>query len=107
MRNRKLLFSLLLIPLAGLFVGRAASESGPTLFEDSRMIIEYNSTDQDVGMQIFLDGEEWRSVKVTDPLGRTVLDITSSNGLKQQGLGELFFESAEPPLSEVSLAEFK
>src|SRR4029453_16290625 len=36
-------------------------------FADTRMIIEFNSTDQDVGVQVFLDGEEWRLLRVFDP----------------------------------------
>jgi hypothetical protein len=40
------------------------------------------------------------------PGGRDVLDITASGSLKKQGLTELFFESSEPSLDELPLAEF-
>jgi hypothetical protein len=70
------------------------------------MIIEFNDTDQDVGIQLFLDGEPWKNLRAFDPDGRKVLDIRGANSLKLQGLTELFFESSEPSLKEVPLKEF-
>jgi hypothetical protein len=70
------------------------------------MIIEFNASGNDVGAQVLLDGEPWRWVKIQSPDGRKILDIQSSGSLKKQGLTELFFESSEPSLDEVPLAEF-
>ncbi len=75
-------------------------------FEDTRMIIEFNSTDLDVGIQVFLDGEEWRLLRVFDPNNKKILEITGTRALKLQGLAELFFESSEPSLDELSLDQF-
>ena len=33
-------------------------------FEEARIIIEYNSTDNDLGFHVFLDGEDWKSASV-------------------------------------------
>jgi hypothetical protein len=76
------------------------------LFSDARMIIEYNATDEDVGIQMFIDGEPWRRLRVFDPSNRKILDITALRSLRLQGLTELFFESSEPSLDELSLEEF-
>jgi hypothetical protein len=40
------------------------------------------------------------------PNGRKLLNIRSSGSMRKQGLTELFFESSEPSLDEVSLEEF-
>ncbi|MCI0630904.1 MAG: hypothetical protein L0Y44_09665 [Phycisphaerales bacterium] len=84
----------------------AAPPGGELLFSDARMIIEFNDTDQDVGIQMFIDGEEWKLLRAFAPNGRKILEINGTNSLKLQGLTELFFESSEPSLDEVSLEEF-
>ncbi len=75
-------------------------------FSKAKIFIEFNATDEDVGIQVLLDGEPWERVKVFDPNERKILDITGKRSLRKQGLTELFFESSEPSLDEVSLDEF-
>ncbi|MCA9811124.1 MAG: 2OG-Fe(II) oxygenase family protein, partial [Candidatus Dadabacteria bacterium] len=41
-------------------------------FGDAEIRIEVNSTDGDAGLQIFLDGEPWRRVRIEDPRGKLV-----------------------------------
>ena len=84
----------------------AAGGENELQFADARMIIEFNSTDQDVGIQVFLDGDEWRLLRVFDPSDRKILEITATRALRLQGLTELFFESSEPSLDELSLDQF-
>ena len=67
--------------------------------------IEINDTDGDAGIQMFVDGEGWRRMKVFDPDGRKVLDIRGRSSVGLQGLTELFFESAEPSFDEQPLEE--
>lgn len=74
---------------------------------DATMIVEVNATDGDAGLQVFLDGEPWRSMKVSGPDGRTILDVASVGRLKNYGLTELFSESSEPSFDEFPLEEFK
>ena len=75
-------------------------------FSKAKIFIEFNATDEDVGIQVLLDGDPWEKVKIFDPNERKILDITGKISLKKQGLTELFFESSEPSLDEVSLDEF-
>ncbi|MBA2564195.1 MAG: hypothetical protein H0V09_02075 [Gemmatimonadetes bacterium] len=77
-----------------------------TRFSDARMIFEVNSTDGDAGIQVFLDGDEWRTVAMTDPGGREILEVTNKGRLANVGLTELFVESQEPSFDEVPLREF-
>lgn len=76
------------------------------LYDRAEIFIEFNDTDQDVGIQVLLDGEPWKKVRAFDPDGHKILDIRTKRSLQDQGLSELFFESSEPSLDEVTLEEF-
>ncbi len=75
-------------------------------FADAKIIIELNATDQDVGIQVFLDGEAWKNVKIVSPGGRRILEVNGKGRLRKLGLTELFFESNEPSLDDLPLEEF-
>jgi hypothetical protein len=76
------------------------------IFDDVEFFIEVNSTDGDAGVQLFLDGEQWRNLMMFNPDGDKLLDVGAQESLNTQGLTEFFFESAEPSFEEVSLEEF-
>jgi hypothetical protein len=100
---------LALLALGGTMLGRGqASEaaSQPVRLAAATLIIEVNETDGDAGLQFFLDGEPWRSMTISDPSGRVVIDVDAEGRLRDWGLTELFSESNEPPFAEVPLAEF-
>jgi len=52
----------------GLDSGKTAGRAKPIRLADTSIIIETNATDGDAGLQVFLDGEDWREMSVT---GRT------------------------------------
>jgi hypothetical protein len=74
----------------------------------SRMIIEFNSSAEDIGIQVFLDQSSgWREIEIIDPLGREIFGAEAEGALVKQGGGtELFLESVEPPLDELPLDVF-
>jgi hypothetical protein len=74
-------------------------------YSETRIIIEVNSTDGDAGIQIFLDGEGWAELEVSDPDGEEILEIEADGSVGIQGITELFFESAEPSFDEQTLEE--
>ncbi len=109
MKDVKRMFPLLVVPLAALTVGAASwggGNKGEVELEEAEVFIEFNSTDEDIGMQFFWDGQAWDHMKVEDSKGKTVLRVKASKGLAKQGLTEGFFESDEPNLDELSLEEF-
>jgi hypothetical protein len=75
-------------------------------FEIAKIIIEFNATDEDVGVQVAVDGGSYERLNIFRPDGREILDLRAISSLQKQGLTELFFESSEPTLDEVSLEEF-
>lgn len=70
-------------------------------FADAEVFFEFNSTDDDLGFQLFLDGEGWKQVEVSDPEGDEILKFGAKGVLKELGITELRFESAEPSPAEV------
>lgn len=107
-----------LLALAGLAVGIPAvswtaisrAETKPLRLDEATAIVEVNATDGDAGIQFFLDGESWKSMKVIGPRGEEIgelLRIDTQGRLTKQGLTELFTESSEPEFSELPLWKFK
>jgi hypothetical protein len=84
-------------------VNKAAKDQIP--FEVTKIFFEYNSTDNDLGVHVFLDGEDWTKLKITDPNRHMIFEVEGKGGYKDLGLTELFFEGAEPSLDEVPLEE--
>jgi hypothetical protein len=73
----------------------------------STMIIEYNSSAKDIGVQYFLDSDGWKLVQILDPDGALVFSAASAGRLTRQGGGtELFLESVEPELIDLPLSQF-
>jgi hypothetical protein len=100
---------------SALLAGIAAASSGegaepvakPLRLADATMIVEVNETDGDAGLQVFLDGEPWKSMRVTSPSGRTLVAVKTKGRLTRYGLTELFSESSEPPFDRFPLSRFK
>lgn len=84
-----------------------AQKAAPVEFEEVRLIIEFNSTDEDVGVQFFLDVDSWQTVRILNPAGKEIFDARARGNLLRQGGGtEMFVESEEPTLDELPLEEF-
>jgi hypothetical protein len=93
---------------AGFFLvlGVTASANDEVELDESDVFIEWNSKDDDYGIQFFWDGEPWSKMTVKNENGKKVLHVRARKNLKEQGLTEGFFESAEPDTSELTMAEF-
>lgn len=101
------LFPVLGVGLVGAQAGSSARAPAPAPFEDARLKIEYNATDGDAGLQVFVDAGAWRSLSITNPQGREVMRVGAEDLIKDYGLTELFSESSEPPFAEFPFEEFK
>jgi hypothetical protein len=87
--------------------GDAKAAGAAVRLAAATMIVEVNATDGDAGLQVFLDGEPWKSMTIAGPDGRTMLSIGAEGRLTDFGLTELFSESSEPPFEVSPLEEFK
>jgi hypothetical protein len=96
-------FLVIIVALIVATTGPQAWAADP--FEEARIFFEYNSTDNDLGVHVALDAEDWNAVKIIHPNGQTIFEVTVRGGFKTFGLSEMFFEGAEPSLDEVALAD--
>ena len=55
-------------------------------FDEARIYIEYNESDNDLGFHVFLDGEDWTELQIFDPDGKTIIDLKGKGGYKELGL---------------------
>jgi hypothetical protein len=105
-KTPRLLLAALLLSVPALLLARAGGGKKPLEFAEARLIIEFNASAQDVGVQAFVDGEPWKNLSIFAPDGRTMLEVTGKSQLNFLGMTELFFESHEPALEDLSLEEF-
>jgi hypothetical protein len=100
MAEKKRRFRFLLLGLVSLVL---AAPGWAAKFPISRIYIEYNSSANDLGFHVSLDGEDWKTLKIVNPAGVTILDLSGKGPYAQLGLTELFFEGAEPTLDDFPL----
>ena len=72
---------------------------------EARIYIEYNSSANDLGFHVSLDGEDWTALQIVDPAGTAIFAVEGKGAYKDLGLTELFFEGAEPSLDDVPLQQ--
>ncbi|MEW6443517.1 MAG: hypothetical protein AB1640_21465 [bacterium] len=98
--------ALFLMAIAVLCLTAAAPENGNQApFSETKIYFEYNSTANDLGVHVFLDAEDWKTLRILNPNGRTIFNVQGGGGFRQLGMTELFFEGAEPALDEFPLDE--
>jgi hypothetical protein len=73
----------------------------------AKLIVEYNATDDDIGVHGAFDDDGWKRLCVFDPTGRPVLHVGPQGQLLDLTMAGIFFESREPPASEFSFADLK
>ena len=104
MRNLKVLLTI--AATIALVAGTATPAAWAARLDEAEIYMEINATDGDAGIQVFLDGEGWKRMKIFDPDGRKVLDFKARGNVGLQGVTELFFESAEPSFDEQPFEDF-
>jgi hypothetical protein len=75
-------------------------------FDEAHIFFELNHTDGDLGIHALIDGDAWRRLAIEDPKESVILDVFVRGRLRNQGLTEFFFESAEPSFDELSPSQF-
>lgn len=75
-------------------------------FSEAEIFFELNDTDGDLGIHSSIDGEPYDLLQVFDPDDNIMLNMRAKNSLSDQGQTQFFFESAEPPFSELDPSDF-
>jgi len=84
-----------------------AKPSQTTQIATAKLIVEYNATDNDIGVHGAFDDHGWRILCVFDLTGRLVLKVSPESQLRDLTMAGTFFESREPPASEFSFADLE
>lgn len=100
MRSIRLL-AVFLVPVVALILGAAA----PVVWAqgeiaEAEVFFEFNSTDLDLGFDIFLDADPWVMATVTGPGDVEFFIVNTGGGLEMKGNTEIITESSEPPFCE-------
>ena len=109
MRQKNLIALLLVmavIPAAAVADNDDDDDDEELPFDEAHIFFELNHTDGDLGIHALIDGEAWKRLSVEDHREKTILNVFVRGRLRQQGLTEIFFESAEPAFDELTPAEF-
>lgn len=72
-------------------------------WEDAKLYIEHNATDEDTGVHGFFGGEAWSVLCLTDPDGSPILVADPLEQFDRLAASDLFFESREPPNDELPI----
>jgi len=112
--NRIKLISYFSTPLALFLAVAPVSVMAQAEFDETKVLIEINASDGDIGFHAKYDADAWWKVFMFAPNGKKILKEMASGPLREQGVTENFFESAEPLCAEgddpdelvVTLAEF-
>jgi hypothetical protein len=73
----------------------------------AKLIIEYNATDNDIGVHGAFDDQGWSKLCVYSPDGRPLLTVSPEGQLRDLTMGGIFFESREPPAEEFSFEDLQ
>jgi hypothetical protein len=99
--------SVLLLGALALGLGAAGRADGAVQFDQAMVFLELNNgagDPVDLGLHIRADGESWRFLRITGPGGK-ILDLQNQGKFGNTGGSEFFIEGAEPPISEVPIAQ--
>ncbi len=71
----------------------------------AKLIIEFNSTDDDIGVHGAFDDHGWSELCVFDPTGNPIAVFDPRGQLDDLTMAGVFFESREPPGDEYSMED--
>ncbi len=77
----------------------------PVRIATAKLIIEYNATDDDIGVHGAFDDHGWSVLCVFDPRGRPIAVFDPQQQLNELTMAGVFFESREPPAAEFSFED--
>lgn len=85
-----------------------APAQGKTVdISEARLYVEYNSTDEDLGVHGYLGADGWSELCVYNPSGELMLAVKPQAQLKDVTMASIFFEGREPSLDEFSFEDLK
>lgn len=84
---------------------RTSAPGGDVVFPIADIHWEYNSSANDLGVHVTLDGEDWKRLTIENPSEQAIFCVRGKGPYAEFGMTELFFEGAEPSLDDVPLED--
>ena len=110
MKRHMLLWPVFLVAVVALILGASTPVSWANGWveelDEFKIFIEINATDLDAGLQGKLDGEAWNWAVVKGPNRHAIFRLRPTGSLRNQGVTEFAWESAEPPFEPADEAEY-
>lgn len=69
---------------------------------DAKLYVEYNATDEDLGIHGYIGAEGWNKLCVYAPDGKQIVGVSVENQFSTLGIATLFFEGREPSMNQFS-----
>jgi hypothetical protein len=85
--------------------GAAPGDGDEIPLKYARIYWEYNASANDLGVHVTLDGEDWKKLRIINPRGNVLFNVTGKGPYNNLGMTELFFEGAEPSLDDFPLED--
>ena len=85
----------------------STAEGETKAIAESKLYIEYNATDGDLGVHGSFGDDGWSELCVYAPDGTLMLALKPQSQLKDLAMATIFFESREPPLDEFGFDDLK
>lgn len=83
-------------------------EAGETVtITTAKLYVEYNASDEDLGVHGAFEDDGWSKLCVYDPNGALVMTVGPQGQLNDLTMAGIFFESREPPSAEFSFEELE
>jgi hypothetical protein len=86
---------------ASLHVGPPLAAQSGARFAEAELFFELNDSDGDLGLHGSVDGDPWTELEIEN-----LLRLSVDRELRQQGMTQLSFESAEPAFDELAPETF-
>jgi hypothetical protein len=85
----------------------AAAGAAEVTISDARLYVEFNATDEDLGVHGGFDDDGWSELCVYAPDGEQILGVRPQAELGGLTMASIFFESREPALDEFDFADLE
>lgn len=93
-------------PLAVVWPALSSGPAAAIEFSDVDIFFELNATDRDLDVQVALDADAWKALRIRRPDGNQLIEVEPSGNLARLGLTELSLTSDERSPPEVPFTLF-
>jgi hypothetical protein len=92
-----------LLPVVALLLAVGSEAWARSRLDVTKIFFEYNASANDLGVHVFLDGEDRKAMRIVNPGGATILEVEGKGPYANLGLTEL--SSGNQSITEASFTK--